>query len=247
MSFAFFRRSPPTRTSLPETITLDGRTVPLVVATSPRARRLTLRADPARALVQMTMPRGVSAARAGAFVASQHAWLAACVARWPAPRPLAPGATIPFMGRELTIVWNVAHDRTPRLDDDRLCIGGPAELVAGRGERWLKREALRVLTCDSAEFAVRIERSLPLVRVGDPKGRWGSCSARGVLAYSWRLIMAPDFVRRAVAAHEVAHLLHHNHGTDFHRLADSLAGGTAKSASRWLAANGAALHWVGRR
>ena len=37
-------------------------------------------------------------------------------------------------------------------------------------------------------------------------------------SYSWRLILAPPFVLDYVAAHEVAHLKHMNHGTRFWRL-----------------------------
>lgn len=246
MSFAFLRRVA-TRTELPATLDLAGRAVPLVVSLSPRARRLTLRADPARAAVGLTVPRGVSAAKAMAFIAAQNDWLAARVAKWPRPRSIEPGARLPLRGAEIVVDWAAGRARTPHLAGGALLVGGPLEALAARVERWLKTEAHGLLVADSAEFAGRIDLPPPAVRVGDPKGRWGSCSAGGGLAYSWRLVMTPDFVRRAVAAHEVAHLVHHNHGPAFHQLANELSGGEARRATRWLAANGAELHWVGRR
>ena len=54
---------------------------------------------------------------------------------------------------------------------------------------------------------------------------------------SWRLILAPAEVRRYVAAHEVAHLVHLNHGPEFKALEARLFGiglSEAKSALRRL-------------
>ena len=64
---------------------------------------------------------------------------------------------------------------------------------------------------------------------------------------SWRLILAPSEVRRYVAAHEVAHLVHLNHGAEFKALEARLFGtgvAEAKSALRRL---GPRLRSVGRR
>ena len=58
--------------------------------------------------------------------------------------------------------------------------------------------------------------------------------------------MAPDFVRRATVAHEVAHLVHMNHGPDFHALVEALLGTDPAPARRWLRREGAALHRIGQ-
>jgi predicted metal-dependent hydrolase len=49
----------------------------------------------------------------------------------------------------------------------------------------------------------------------DPRSRWGSCSAKGDLMFSFRLIMTPPEILDYVAAHEVAHLAEMNHGPAF--------------------------------
>ena len=41
---------------------------------------------------------------------------------------------------------------------------------------------------------------------------------------NWRLVMAPDPVRRSVVAHEVAHLVHFDHSPAFHALLGIRAG-----------------------
>ena len=165
-------------------------------------------------------------------------------------QPIRPGVIIPFDGAPLLIDWNPAHKRTPIRTETSLAIGGPEPLVAARVLRWLKAEALADLTASTRAFAARVNYPPPPVRVADPASRWGSCASStnpggARIAYSWRLILAPAFVRDNVVAHEVAHLVHHNHSPAFHQLHHSLDPNTPQS-KRWLAKNGAALHWVGR-
>ena len=131
-------------------------------------------------------------------------------------------------------------------DDGALACGGPVDQFPVRIERWLKREALRTLTEDTAHYAAKAGVAVTNVAIGDPKARWGSCSGTGTIRYSWRLLLAPGFVRRATVAHEVAHRVHMHHGPAFHALVADLFEGDPDDARRWLRAEGAALHWYGR-
>ncbi len=214
------------------------------------ARAIKLRANAALGVVQISLPPRGGVTEAVKLLASHHGWLAAQVAKWPQPRPICPGATIPFDGEDLTIDWHPAYKRIPVRHDDRLEIGGPEALLAARTLRWLQAEALADLTSSTRRFAAIVEREVAQVRIGDPRGRWGSCAAprpgeAARIAYSWRLMLAPAFVRDNVVAHEVAHLVHHNHSPAFHALHASLDPNTPAT-KRWLARHGAALHWVGR-
>jgi predicted metal-dependent hydrolase len=80
--------------------------------------------------------------------------------------------------------------------------------------------------------------------VRDTKSRWGSCSARGNLNFSWRLILAPAFVLEYLAAHEVAHLKEMNHSPRFWRLVHGVCPKTIE-AERWLKRHGTELHRFG--
>lgn len=221
--------------------------VPLTLRVSPRARRLRLSVDPRTRAVLLTLPRRMSERRALAWAAGHREWIEAALADIPEALPLGPGATLPFRGLPHRIDW--AADRPRRIDvgDGRLLAGGPAELVEGRMLRWLKRQALELLAAETRELAAKAGLEVAKVAVGDPVSRWGSCSSSGAIRYSWRLILAPDFVRRATVAHEVAHLAHMNHGPDFHALVERIYGGDPAPARRWLRAEGAALHRIGRR
>ena len=90
----------------------------------------------------------------------------------------------------------------------------------------------------AAHAGLRVGR----IGIGDPRSRWGSCTHDGDLRYSWRLILAPDHVRRATVAHEVAHLRHMDHGADFHALVDELHDGDVGAARAWLRREGRGLH-----
>ena len=216
------------------------------VVRNARARRAKLSVDPASGRVRLTLPPRAPVKAALRWAEEQQAWIAAQRARLPQPRPFAPGAAIELGDEILTIDWNEAGPRRIERDGDFLRCGGPRDGLARRVELWLRREALRVLSQETAEFARRAGVDVTKVAIGDPRGRWGSCASSGAIRYSWRLILAPSFVRRATVAHEVAHRVHMNHGPAFHALVASLDESDPARSRAWLRAHGAALHWVGR-
>jgi predicted metal-dependent hydrolase len=82
--------------------------------------------------------------------------------------------------------------------------------------------------------------------VGDANTRWGSCSAERKIRYSWRLILAPPAARRYVVAHEVAHLVHLDHGPRFKALEAQLFAGDVAAARGLLRRVGPRLKRIGR-
>jgi len=78
--------------------------------------------------------------------------------------------------------------------------------------------------------------------LSNARRRWGSCAADGAIRINWRLIMAPDFVRRSVVAHEVAHLVHFNHSPAFHACLKGLFDGDLAAADSWLKREGRSLY-----
>ena len=95
-----------------------------------------------------------------------------------------------------------------------------------------------------AQKAVQAGLTVRRLSIKDTRTRWGSCAADGALALSWRLVMAPDFVQDYVAAHEVAHLRHMNHGPRFWALVDQLTP-HKHLAIPWLHEAGTALLRIG--
>jgi hypothetical protein len=83
-------------------------------------------------------------------------------------------------------------------------------------------------------------RPLGRITLRDTRSRWGSCSHRGDLNFSWRLVFAPVEVLDYVVAHEVAHLAHLDHSPAFWRLCDALCD-TPGWPKAWLKKHGQGL------
>ena len=216
------------------------------VVRHPRARHARLAIDPTTGRARLTLPPRASAKAALRWAQEQGDWIAAQQARLPQPVPFEPGADIQFRGAPLSIDWREDGPRRIVKVGDRLVCGGPGEGLSRRVEAWLRRAAHTLLSEETEELAARAGVVVERVAIGDARGRWGSCSSRGAIRYSWRLILMPDWVRRATVAHEVAHRRHMNHAPQFHAFVAEILGEDPMPARRWLRAHGAALHWVGR-
>lgn len=219
---------------------------PLIVVRSPRARQMRLVVSPRDGNVRLTIPRRAGLAEARHWAESKRVWVEAQLAALPAPQPIHPGMILPFAGEGIALDWSDGHPRKPCRAGSVVRVGGPRDSLESRVLRWMKAEARSLLEAESRELAVRLGVTLGRIGVGDPVSRWGSCSPSGDIRYSWRLILAPDAVRRATVAHEIAHRIHMNHGPGFHALVAELLGEDPAPARRWLRTHGAALHWFGR-
>lgn len=223
-----------------------GRSRPLTIRRSAAARAMRLAVDPADGTVRLTLPARGSLREALRWAESQRGWIEAALAALPPPVSLRAGAIVPFEGRDHRIVSETAAPRGVIVADGRLLVGGPVELVEQRLLRWLKQQALSRMEAETRAIAAQAGVSVGRVSIGDPRRRWGSCSAAGDIRYSWRLILAPPEVRLATVAHEVAHRLHMHHGPAFHRAVAGLLGRQPRAERAWLKAHGARLQAVGR-
>jgi predicted metal-dependent hydrolase len=152
-----------------------------------------------------------------------------------------------YRGERLAIDWAATRARQPLLQDQVLRLGGPADTLAARVQRWLEAEALRLGEQDLAHYCAAARQPVPEFGLSRALRRWGSCSgerdgARRRIRLNWRLIQAPDHVRRSVVAHEVTHLVHFDHSPAFHRLLESLFEGDLKGCDDWLRREGRGLY-----
>ena len=75
--------------------------------------------------------------------------------------------------------------------------------------------AKRDLTNKVFDFAKQMSVIPTAVRITGAKTRWGSCSGKKSLNFSWRLIMADHDVIDYVVVHELAHITEMNHSDRF--------------------------------
>lgn len=223
-------------------IELQGETVPIVLRRLRSAKRLTLRLAPDGSEVRITLPGWANAREAIAFAHARTDWLAEQRAKIPMREAPAPGGDLMIRGDLVTLVWDEGARRRPVLGVGELRVGGPKQGLEGRLRRWLEREALGLFEVDAEHYCRTAQLDPVPVALSRAQKRWGSCSDRQRIRLNWRLVQAPDFVRRSVVAHEVAHLVHFDHSPAFHALLDEIYEGDIRSADRWLKENGRSLY-----
>lgn len=209
------------------------------VKPSSRARRLSLRVEAKSGEVVLVWPARAKEAHARRFVEENRAWIAAQRAKSAQSRAFSTGMTINIAGNSYVIEHAAGRGLT-RLEGSRLIVHGRPEHLPRRIKDFLKAEAEKILRKCADEKACSLDLSPALIRVIDPKTRWGSCGADGRMMFSWRLVLAPPDVLDYVVAHETAHRVHMNHGKKFWALCASLTK-DAPVARRWLRAHGAGL------
>lgn len=72
------------------------------------------------------------------------------------------------------------------------------------------------------------------VFIKNNRSNWGSCSSKGNINLNMHLVNLPEELRDFVIIHELCHLVHPNHGAQFHKLVDAACGGKEKEYSRQL-------------
>jgi hypothetical protein len=209
-----------------------------------RARRVSLRIDPSDGAIVVTLPLKASR-RAGMALLMGHVdWVTRRIAALPAPVTLANGAEVPIGGVLHTIRHHPDRRGGAWLEEGELHVTGRPEFLPRRAIDFLRAEAGRRLSTLVRAKAGQAGVTATRITIKDTTSRWGSCAPDGALAFSWRLVMAPEFVQDYVTAHEVAHLRHMNHGPAFWHLVASLTAHTQR-AMAWLNHEGPRLLRVG--
>lgn len=102
---------------------------------------------------------------------------------------------------------------------------------------WYIREARRVIQDSLDRHSSLSGLNYNGFRLTGARRSWGSCTPRGSLTFSWRLIMAPLGVIDYVVVHEICHLVHKNHSRRFWDAVSVLLPGY-KQKREWLKENG---------
>jgi predicted metal-dependent hydrolase len=231
----------------PEAITIDHAGVPLIVMfeRSARARRVSLRVDQRNGRVRLVAPPRMARETALGFAHAQAAWIHGRTLRQSPPVPFTDGAVIPLFGTPHVVRHRPDRRGTVWLEDGALHVAGRAEHLSRRLHDWLANELrTRVSTLAHAK-AARVDRKITRITARDTATQWGSCARAGSLSFSTRLAFAPPEIVDYVVAHEVAHLVHANHGPQFWALTAKLTDGDVAACRTWLRRNGERLMRLG--
>tara|TARA_B100000686_G_scaffold354848_1_gene467663 strand:+ start:3832 stop:4542 length:711 start_codon:yes stop_codon:yes gene_type:complete len=226
-------------------ITLDdGREIALAVRRSSRAKRVILNVNTNTGTVEIVLPKIATIDTGEKFALSQKHWISMQLARVRPPIPFAQGETFPLLGEKITIQLAEGYGILPILEKDRLFVSGSGVNINDKVLRWCKAKALREIEPRALDMSRKLSRTPNRIAIRDTKSRWGSCSSAGNLNFSWRIVMAPEWVFNYVIAHEVSHLRELNHSSKFWGFVKQLNPHT-NPARKWLRANGKKLHQYG--
>jgi predicted metal-dependent hydrolase len=228
----------------PRLLALEDETVSVRVRESRRARSLRVRLGP-RLPLEAIVPRRVSDAELDRFLTDRRGWIARKLAemRAIASRPPRLGLARPdvvWLGlRPIPVATDEAAGAVARLRNGVLVVGPDAPCAAI--ERWYRREARQRVVVAVERESARLGVRPGVLAIRDPRTRWGSCSSRGTLGFSWRLVIAPPEIVEYVVVHELCHLRELNHGKAFWRLLGEARPGWREEAG-WLREHGQELH-----
>ena len=83
---------------------------------------------------------------------------------------------------------------------------------------WMRRSSESIFSERVEYFAEAMGVTPIAVKVTNARTRWGSCSSKGSINLSWRLIMARGELIDYVVVHELAHLSEMNHSDRFWKI-----------------------------
>ncbi|MCJ2097279.1 M48 family metallopeptidase [Methylobacterium sp. E-046] len=226
----------------------EGSSFRVALRRRPTARRITLRVSAATGEVVITLPSRTAVNTAQRFAATHSAWIAARLARLPARVGFEPEARVPLRGVPHRVRLRDTRSGAVRIEHDgeeaAISVACDPAHVARRIRDFLVREARRDLLEAVERYAERLGERPARITLRDTRSRWGSCTARGELNFSWRLILAPPVVLDYLVAHEMAHLREMNHSPRFWALLHDLCP-AVDTAEAWLKRSGAGLHRYG--
>jgi hypothetical protein len=206
------KRDAPNRREL---LKIDGRMLEVSLRLNPRARRMIVKVNPATGEVVVIAPSRRGLEHALDFARGEKDWIVGQLAKVPGPVALVPGAVVPFRGKPHEIRAAAKGPAPVWREDGIIWVRGRQAHASRRVLDFLKREARTLFEARALDYAALLDRRPARITVRDTASRWGSCSSTRSLSFSWRLILAPDFVLDYVVAHEVAHLREMNHSARF--------------------------------
>ncbi len=205
----------PASTTRHELLKIDGRMLEVRVHLNPRARRMIVKVNPATGEVSVTAPSRRGLAHALDFARGEKDWIVGQLANALGPVSLTPGAVFPYQGVRHEIRTAAKGPSPVWAEDGVIWVSGGEAHVPRRVLDFLKSQARKTFETVALRHAARLGVKPSRITVRDTASRWGSCSSARSLSFSWRLILAPDFVLDYVVAHEVAHLREMNHSARF--------------------------------
>ncbi len=164
------------------------------------------------------------------------------------PKEYVSGEAFSYLGRHYRLKVIVGDSASVKLENGRFYVSVPPTMpLQDRDEHvlseltlWYQSRGLKKLKERVAMYAKRLDLEPQKVILKDLRSQWGSCTSRGEIAFNWKIVVAPISIIDYVVAHELCHIVHHDHSKEFWRLLQSIMP-DYKERKEWLRVNGSLL------
>jgi predicted metal-dependent hydrolase len=166
--------------------------------------------------LEVILPRGrkIDVERA---ISERSSWLRREYERLAKTRMVLTKEAVMYSGDPLRVIFSESSEERLAPDLNRMEV-----VVHARDKRALRELVRRWFLKESSAYAVRkVAELAPRVGVKPSRvdvreiGKWGYCTRKGRLSFSWQLIALPERLREYVVMHELTHLLEFNHSFAF--------------------------------
>jgi len=165
------------------------------------------------AAVEVRAPYGVSKKAIERFVAEKQDWIKRSLGRVSKINEIARtydlSDGILFLGRKYSLSRD-ENIKKGRLTEEALVLPKESDLV-----NWYKEQAKSFLPKRTGELAELHSFQYASVKINSAKTRWGSCSSKKNINYSWRIMLFEKDLIDYVIIHELAHTKELNHSPRF--------------------------------
>lgn len=234
--------------AIPDYLLLNGKSLPLLLRETPKAKRLTLRISSEREEVILTLPLFCSKKQVLDFIEKSKPWLEKQLEKQAAKSftklSYVDGMVLPIFGKPYELRHKPSRSYRAWWEDDHLLVHAPSEKFGDFVQKSLHKVAHQFFQERTIFYAAQVNKPVNRITVRDTRSRWGSCSTHGNISYSWRLIFAPEQVADYVCAHEVAHLIEMNHSPQFWKIVGDFCP-DHKKLRQWLRQSGKTLFQYG--
>ena len=121
-------------------------------------------------------------------------------------------------------------------EDLKITINDENIFLPDLAENWIREQAKKILPVKVKAAAEKMGVSYNNIVIKDQKTMWASCSSKNNLNFSYRILKTPLIVQDYLIVHELAHLLHFNHGAEFWAEVEKYIP-SYKEQRKWLNAN----------
>ncbi len=179
------------------------------------------------------------------FVTQHYSWIEKTREKMqslgvPPSRQYVPGEQFMFLGQSFPLEIVTDQKETLILNGSFRLAESASKHAKSVFEHWYRQQARKIINERVNTYANGYGFQFQGVKITSAKTRWGSCSVKGSLNFSWRLILAPLEQVDYVIVHELVHTVHHNHSERFWKKVEDIMP-DFKERQKWLRKHGPRL------